>query len=736
MRNAFIPHGRNIGTTGRVKVRPSLFAYLLTPAMIIAGLIWAVKHDQRREIGENEMPYVADIMMMSGTLKLSDRSCGYYDNKPVFLITHAEPNRYDYVARLMDGSNIDYTAFPDDRMNPKNVADQALDTNNDGRPNMIIWRSIPHTFEHIELGYLDFEERFVPIDTLDVPVELQRRPGRDTKAYGLNVLQTLASPAQDPSIFIVSLFGRMKNMRNRRLMFYAKGDIPRKMQELSVHDNAVFFHAWTNDAGERRYAVTFAPPANRISTTYVPKEEHRQPFTLSDTTGSVIVFDGHGLPLWGRQFGMGGGKSYVMPHAGRDDALIVVHKGLNFILDGKPRSTLLVLEKETGRLLDSLQYSGEFAAFKSANVTASTYLGLVCDGKRCSLLDSAGHVAKHFQFSLTPQLSLTQPVFTLDQKDVFAINTGDFRTLLFTFDGHLLNTSSYRLDPRYDPLTDQDGNTFLFGEKNARFCRIDYRPNPFPFWWAWRYRWYALSVLLFPAVILGIFYYIRYRNAARQYTEELKQLTRRLHRVQEEERQILARDIHDDIGQSLALLNWKVSSIRSMVSDETPVDDLAAGIRETLDKVRTVSSHLCPPILDDLGLCAALEWYVRTTREQTGLTVCMNYDSNYEPASEELRTAVYRIVQEAFSNSFKHAVDLETIEIVVENDPTHWKMFISDDGKPGAKTGRPTHRQPLGIIGMNERLRPFNGTARFYKNSTGAEVQLAVPLLGNDWNTM
>lgn len=139
--------------------------------------------------------------------------------------------------------------------------------------------------------------------------------------------------------------------------------------------------------------------------------------------------------------------------------------------------------------------------------------------------------------------------------------------------------------------------------------------------------------------------------------EALKSLSLRLVDVQESERRFLARELHDEIGQTVTCLKLVVErSLRPEDGRPTQSYDEALGlINDLIDRVRQLSLNLRPQMLDDLGLMTALEWHINRFQKQTGIAVVFRHTPMVERLAPGLETALYRIVQEALTNVARHA---------------------------------------------------------------------------------
>lgn len=211
---------------------------------------------------------------------------------------------------------------------------------------------------------------------------------------------------------------------------------------------------------------------------------------------------------------------------------------------------------------------------------------------------------------------------------------------------------------------------------------------------------------------------------------QLEQLSHRLLSVQEEERRRLARELHDEVGQCLGAMLVDLGQARSATASnnvtvaETRLKSAADLAERTLRSVRDISLLLRPSMLDDLGLIPALHWQARETSRRTGVNVTFEADEEELEVHDELRTAVYRVVQEALQNSVRHA-EARRVQIGLASGGGRLRILVKDDGKgfdPAVTRG-------MGILGMQERIAQFGGTLRI--NSTpgnGTVLTVDVPL--------
>jgi two-component system, NarL family, sensor histidine kinase UhpB len=221
------------------------------------------------------------------------------------------------------------------------------------------------------------------------------------------------------------------------------------------------------------------------------------------------------------------------------------------------------------------------------------------------------------------------------------------------------------------------------------------------------------------------------------YEGQVRNLSGALIRAQEDERQRIARELHDDTGQVLTLLLIRLKLLESQPGAEAvkpQIEELRGLIASAIDQVRRLALNLRPPTIDQLGLFPALRSLVATFTESTGLHVALELPRETISLSRERTLAVYRIVQEALTNTAKHAV-AQHISVVVWSEDNWLVATIRDDGRgytPETFIGR--HRQAhggagVGLFGMEERARLAGGALALQSApGRGASVTLRVPL--------
>jgi PAS domain S-box-containing protein len=221
--------------------------------------------------------------------------------------------------------------------------------------------------------------------------------------------------------------------------------------------------------------------------------------------------------------------------------------------------------------------------------------------------------------------------------------------------------------------------------------------------------------------------------------EALRKYSRQLIEAQESERQNIARELHDEIGQVLTAVRIGLDTVKRSLKagDALPqLDDNIVIVDQALRRVRDLSLELHPVLLDDLGLTSALRWYTERYTQWTGIRTdlkLLNLETKTRFA-RELETACFRVVQEALTNVARHAQATHAaIELRRTNESLH--LNIVDDGVGfdlSALQKRDAGHVTLGLRSMEERAQALSGTFEIISSpSAGTKINLVLPLLGH-----
>lgn len=199
--------------------------------------------------------------------------------------------------------------------------------------------------------------------------------------------------------------------------------------------------------------------------------------------------------------------------------------------------------------------------------------------------------------------------------------------------------------------------------------------------------------------------------ALKRNQEELRRLAGKLIAAQEEERRRLARELHDDLSQTLAALALELTACERMAEEERLRDRLHNAeqtVERLADDIHDMSRLLHPSILDDLGLEAAIRAECLRFSEREGIPLSLSPDEPLDGISPECALTFYRITQEALHNISKHA-EASSVTVSLRNEEGGVTLRIVDDGR-GFDPTADRDRNGLGLVSMGERVRLLSGS--------------------------
>ena len=218
---------------------------------------------------------------------------------------------------------------------------------------------------------------------------------------------------------------------------------------------------------------------------------------------------------------------------------------------------------------------------------------------------------------------------------------------------------------------------------------------------------------------------------------QLESLSHKLILVREEESRRIARELHDEIGQILAVLNLNLAAVKKGAGSEIAreaVDGCLDLVARLITKVRRLSLDLHPSLLDDFGLVTALRRHVESLADRTGLDLRFQADEGIGRLGTELETVCYRVVQEAITNALRHAEPVHLL-IRLRLDAGKLELSVSDDGRgfdPEAALERSAGGESLGLLGMRERVSLVSGDLSIISApGAGAVIKASFPLIKN-----
>jgi signal transduction histidine kinase len=202
--------------------------------------------------------------------------------------------------------------------------------------------------------------------------------------------------------------------------------------------------------------------------------------------------------------------------------------------------------------------------------------------------------------------------------------------------------------------------------------------------------------------------------------------------TEERERRRLATDLHDHVGQILALAQIKLGAIRESASSThlvEPMDEVRRLIEQTIQYTRSLTFELSPPILYDLGFEAAVEWLAELMQEQNGIKVKVQADRSSKPMNDEIRVILFQTVRELLANVVKQG-NAKNIRVFIDREEAALRVKIEDDGLGmGISADAANGPSGFGFFSIKERLKYLGGQLDVVSEpGWGTRVTLQVPL--------
>jgi PAS domain S-box-containing protein len=214
--------------------------------------------------------------------------------------------------------------------------------------------------------------------------------------------------------------------------------------------------------------------------------------------------------------------------------------------------------------------------------------------------------------------------------------------------------------------------------------------------------------------------------------EELRNLAAHLESIREEERTKVAREIHDELGQSLTALKIDLSWLDKRISLEQKemiqkIKSMGELTNTTLQTVKRISTELRPGLLDDLGLIPALEWQADEFQNRTGIQCIKNFQLDELDLDKSLATALFRIFQETLTNTARHSkASRVTVGLRQEKESL---VFVIKDNGIGITSKQINDSTSYGIIGIRERVNAFGGDLSIKgAQNKGTTVTIKIPI--------
>jgi len=219
----------------------------------------------------------------------------------------------------------------------------------------------------------------------------------------------------------------------------------------------------------------------------------------------------------------------------------------------------------------------------------------------------------------------------------------------------------------------------------------------------------------------------------RRHRQELRQLTEKLFQSQEEERRRIARELHDESGQSLTAVKLALERLRQNIFSEEidlekEISDVNKMVMRTASEIRRLSYHLHPTLLIDLGLEPALKLYFKEISAHSGIIIEFNMVGFNHRLKTDLETVLYRFSQEALTNVLKHSRGKNFRLSIIRSFPKI--IFVAEDdgiGFDSSIIGK--DKQSLGLLGMRERTSLLGGNFNLISRvGKGTRIRIEIPI--------
>jgi signal transduction histidine kinase len=221
-------------------------------------------------------------------------------------------------------------------------------------------------------------------------------------------------------------------------------------------------------------------------------------------------------------------------------------------------------------------------------------------------------------------------------------------------------------------------------------------------------------------------------DAVRRRTEELRDLSRHLMTVREEEKARIARELHDEMGSSLTAVNMDLSSVRQRLGEDSPLAARLARaantLKSTVEAMRRIIEDLRPTMLESLGLREAVRSLAKDCTERYGVPLSVDLPDELPPLPAGSPIGLFRIAQEALTNAIRHA-KAGSIRLSIRVEGDNVVMEVVDDGIGIVPASVGAKRSPHGLLGIRERATAMGGasTIGLGAGGRGTEIRVTVP---------
>ena len=245
----------------------------------------------------------------------------------------------------------------------------------------------------------------------------------------------------------------------------------------------------------------------------------------------------------------------------------------------------------------------------------------------------------------------------------------------------------------------------------------------------------TILVVTFIVSLAILFIYYELLNAelnARSLAEDsLRTLSGRLINLQDEERRRFSRELHDSLGQYLAAAKMNLSMLSRKLPEHPALAECIELIDKCISETRTISHLMHPPLLEEIGLASAIEWYVEGFSKRSGVQTKLDLPRDLGRLPQAVELALFRVIQESLINIHRHAQTAKAA-IGVQVSPTHVAVQVKDFGKGMSSDTLEQFQESggssgVGLAGMRERLHELGGLLEIRSDHRGTQISVTVP---------
>jgi two-component system, NarL family, sensor kinase len=221
----------------------------------------------------------------------------------------------------------------------------------------------------------------------------------------------------------------------------------------------------------------------------------------------------------------------------------------------------------------------------------------------------------------------------------------------------------------------------------------------------------------------------------KQRTGSLRQLSSRLHHVQDDERRKIARELHDSVGQYLTSIKLNLAQVNQPELEMKAKAALSESV-ELLDRcfaeIRTISHLLYPPVLDESGLASAATWYVEGFGKRSSIQTDLQISPRLERLPQAVEMTLFRALQESLTNVHRHSGSPK-VDIRIELENGQIDLVVREYGR-GIAPEKLQHLHTagadlgIGLTGMRERVNELGGSLQVLSENPGTSVRISVPI--------